>query len=385
MKISKKVIIPVAVLVILVAGGVLLGNKGFTLGKDKMEDIPASTVNKVSVKVQPATSVEKASGITYKASLEASEEGIASSKIGGKVVQILFENGKYVSRNEPLVKLDDQDLRNNLRSAESQLNAAQAGLLRAEANLETSQRNFDRKKTLVDNGGATQADFENAESALKAAKADLESAKANINTAQVSVENLKDSLASTTVSAPISGVMDEKSVNLGQYVNPGTILGKVKNITPIDAVIEVEQNNLNYIKIGQKAQVKVGESNGKVFEGTVKSMDVSANPSSRVFKCKIQVDNKEQLLKPGIFAKVEITNDQKINITAVPIEALAGNEGNYYVFVDDNGIARKRTVTIGETIQNLVEINSGVQKGDRVICTNINTLQDGDAITVVSE
>jgi RND family efflux transporter MFP subunit len=105
--------------------------------------------------------------------------------------------------------------------------------------------------------------------------------------------------------------------------------------------------------------------------------------SARVFKCKIQVDNPQHLLKPGIFAKVEISHQQKVEAVTVPIEALSGNEGNFSVFVNNNGVASQRSVTIGETIGGLVEINSGLQQGESVIVTNVNMLQDGDAITVV--
>ncbi|MHB8126600.1 MAG: efflux RND transporter periplasmic adaptor subunit [Desulfitobacteriaceae bacterium] len=377
---KKKVIITIAVLVVLITGVMLLGNQE---GASPAEIEKVN--NKVYVKVQQVNFIEKAAGIEFKASLEASEEGIVSSKVGGKVVQILFEEGKYIHQGEPLVKLDKKEARNNLRAVESQLSAALASLTSAEVNLDSEQRNFDRLKVLFGCGGVAKVELENAEIALKVAKANLEAQKANVLTAQVNVENLADSLAYTTISAPISGMMDEKSVSLGQNVDSGTILGKVKNISPINAVIEVKQTNLDDIKVGQKAKVTIGESNPKVYDGTLKSINVSADPSSRVFKGKIQLDNQDQTLKPGSFAKAELVNDQKVEIATVPLAALAGNEGSCYVYVNDKGIARKRSVIIGETDENVVVIKSGVQKGESVICTNVNTLQDGDAISVVAE
>ncbi len=139
---------------------------------------------------------------------------------------------------------------------------------------------------------------------------------------------------------------------------------------------------MNIIKLGQKAIIT---DNDTTLEGVVKSINVSADPSSRVFNCKVQVDNQNKLLHPGDYARVEITTDQKIPMITVPIEALAGDEGNYFIFINNNGIARQRSVTIGQTIKNLVEIKSGVQNGDSIICTNVNTLQDGDGVLVFSE
>lgn len=105
--------------------------------------------------------------------------------------------------------------------------------------------------------------------------------------------------------------MDEKTVDLGQYVNTGVVLGKVKQIAPIDAVIEVNQNDIGSLAIGQSVKVKVGDSEVKEYQGTIKSIDPSADPASRVIKCKIEVDNKDQSLKPGIYATVEIESTQK--------------------------------------------------------------------------
>ncbi|EGW37051.1 efflux RND transporter periplasmic adaptor subunit [Desulfosporosinus sp. OT] len=377
---KKKVIISMAILVVLITGVMLLRNQeGASTAEIKQVN------NKVSVKVQKVNFMEKAAGIEFKASLDASEEGIVSSKVAGKVVQILFEEGKYIHQGEPLVKLDDKEARNNLRAAESQLSATQASLTSAEVNLDSEQSNFDRQKVLFDNNAIAKVELEKAEIALKAAKANLEAQKASVLTSQVNVESLTDSLSYTTISAPISGIMDEKSVSLGQNVDSGTILAKVKNISPIYAVIEVKQTNLDDIKVGQKAKVTIGESDALAHDGTLKSINVSADPSSRVFKGKIQLDNPDQTLKPGSFAKAELVNDQKVETATVPIAALTGNEGSYYVYVNDKGIARKRSVTIGETNENVVVIKSGVQKGESVICTNVNTLQDGDTIAVVSE
>ncbi|SHI93818.1 efflux RND transporter periplasmic adaptor subunit [Desulfosporosinus lacus] len=382
---KKKVIISIAVLVVLMTGVMLLGNQeGAAEAENKQVTIEAVN-NKVYVMVQQVNFIEKAAEIEFKASLEASEEGIVSSKVGGKVVQILFEEGEYIHQGEPLVKLEEKEAGNNLRAAESQLSAAQASLTSAEVNLESEQGNFERLKVLFDHNGIAKVELEKAEIAVKVAKANVEALKANVLTAQVNVESLTDSLAYTTISAPISGMMDEKSVSLGQNVDSGTILGKVKNISPINAVIEVKQTNLEDIKVGQKAKVTIGEREPLVYEGTLKSINGSADPSSRVFKGKIQLDNPDQALKPGSFAKAEIVNDQKVEIATVPLAALAGNEDSCYVYVNDQGIARKRSVIIGETEENVVVIKSGVQKGESVICTNVTTLQDGDVIEVVAE
>ncbi|AET68126.1 RND family efflux transporter, MFP subunit [Desulfosporosinus orientis DSM 765] len=373
---SKQKLIPILVVAVLLIIGT-------AIVKDKDSGtIMAASPNKVSVKAYQVNFIEKNSTNTYKASLEATEEGTVSSKVSGKVIQVMFENGQVVSQGAPLVKLDDQDILNNIASSESKLKSLQINLEKNQLNLENAQRSYERTKYLFDQGAVPKVDLEAAETSLKSAQIDLESTKANINSAQIDLNNLKNSLDNTTITAPVSGVMDGKSVELGLFANVGATFGKVKNISPINAVIEVGQDDLSSVKVGQAAKVKVGT---KEYDGAVKTIEASADPNARVFKCKIEVPNQEQSLKPGMYANVDIISNQKAEMLVVPTDALGGTPGNYSVFVNEDGIARKHAVSIGEIAEGYVEIKSGLSKGDNVIITNVNTLQDGDEVTVVKE
>jgi len=383
---KKKFAFISVIILVLLLGIFLSGNNKFSFGTSDSEENKASPAvsGKISVKVQEAQLIKKASVKTYKATLEPFEEGLVSSKASGKVVEVLFENGDAVKQGDVLVRLDGRDIENQLDAAETQLAVSKANLQKLEANLELAEQNYRREKELYAEGATTKASLDNAELTLKMARADVATANKNIELAQVNIDTLRDNLADTVIKAPINGLVDEKTVNVGQFVSPGTVLGKVKQITPIYAVIEVNQTDLNLIKIGQKARVKVDGSKN-TFEGTVRTMDVSANPSSRVFECKILLDNPDRFLKPGIFAKAEILSGQEEEVIMLPIAALAGNEGSYYVFANENGVARKRNISIGDITDDLVEIKSGIEKGEAVIITNVNMLQDGDAVTVIAE
>ncbi|MCO5388244.1 MAG: efflux RND transporter periplasmic adaptor subunit [Desulfosporosinus sp.] len=218
---------------------------------------------------QEATQSE---GLYYKATLEADQEGIISSKTSGKVISVLFDDGKQVTEGETLVLLDDQDIKNQIKSAESQLEVSKASLQKTEASLENIQRSYDRIEILAQQGVVAQAELDNAETSLKMIKADIVSNQANIHAAQTNIDNLKTGLADMIIRASITGVMDEKNVSLGQFLTPGNVLGKVKEISLIDAVIEVDQALIQTIKIGQKARVKLNEDDSDTYEGVVKSI-----------------------------------------------------------------------------------------------------------------
>lgn len=384
---KKKMISVVIIVVIFIAGVVLFRHNGFqsTFAAKDNQSKATVTSNKVAVEVTRPKEAVQGEGSSFKATLEADQEGIVSSKNSGKVISILFEDGKQVTQGQTLVVLDDQDIRNQLKSAESQLEVAKASLQKPEANLENTQRSYDRTKTLVEQGALAQVELDNVDTALKIIKADIASSQANMQAAQTTIDTLNTNLADMTIQAPITGVMDGKNVSLGQYLSPGNILGKVKDISLINAEIEVDQALIQTIKLGQKARLKLNEEATETYEGVVKSINTSADSSSRAFKVKIQLANEKLSLRPGVSAKVILMDDAKVQKFAIPVELITGKEGNYSIYINDNGIVKKRAVTVGALVNNQAEINSGLQGDEAIISTNLNMIQEGDQITVVSE
>lgn len=393
MKSVKKIVL-CAVIVIAVIGGIIVKNN--LSSSSKTANVSVS-VSKTAVEVQSAKLTQKNSSDTYKATLEASEKGIITSKTSAKVLSVLVENGQYVKTGDTIVTLDAQDIQDDIAASESQLrvtqeqlNSAQVSLKKLQITLDDAKRNYERQKNLYDKGGISKADFETAEKTLNTAQVDYEAGEVSIQSAQASIEvqkvsiaNLQNNLNNTVITAPISGIISDKSVNVGQMASQGTELAKVNNISPIYATIQIPQEKINNVKIGQAATITL-EGSDKSYSGTLQNINLSADTTSRVFECKIKLDNSDNLLYPGTFAKVELFNDQKSESITVPINALVGSEGDYSVFINDNGIAKKQKVVIGETDQNNVEITSGIKDGDEIICTNTSTLQDGVQVEVVS-
>jgi len=394
MKKVKKIVI-FAVVVIAVIGAIVVKNK---LSSNTKTANVAVTVSKKAVEVQNTKMVEKNLSDTYKATLEALQQGIVNSKISSKVVSVSFENGQYVNVGDTLVTLDDQDIRNNIKTSQAQLqtyqaqlNSSQVSMEKLKINLDDAKRNYDRQKTLFEKKAISQTDFEAADKTLNTAQADYNSGNASIKTAQanissqnVSIANLQDSLNNLIIKAPISGVISDKAVNIGQMASTGTALAKVNDISSVYATMQIPQNKINNTKIGQPATITVDGSD-KTYSGVLQNIDLSADTSARVFNCKIKIDNSDKTLYPGVYAKAELISSEKTQVIAIPINALVGGEGDYSVFINDNGTAKKQKVTIGETDANNVEITSDIKDGDAVILTNTSTLQDGDAVETVSK
>ena len=389
----KKIVI-CAVVIIAVIGAIVVKN---VIASNAKKANIVVTVSKTAVEVQNVKMVEKNSSDTYKATLEAYQQGIISSKLSGRVVSVVFENGQYVNQGDTLVTLDDQDARNSIKTAqgqlqvnEQQLNSSQVALEKLKINLDDAKRNYERQKALFEKEAISKVDLEAAEKTLNNAQADcnsgnatIETSKANIEAQKISISNLQDTLNNTVIKAPISGAISDKSVNIGQMASQGTAIAKVNDISSVYATIQIPQDKINNVKIGQAATITV-EGSDKTYNGVVQNIDLSADATARVFNCKIKIDNSDKTLYPGVYAKAELISSEKIQVISVPINALVGNEGDYSVFINDNGIAKKQKVTIGETDENNVEITSGINDGDEIICTNTSTLQDGAEVEAIS-
>lgn len=339
----------------------------FNTVKGKKQNLTQAS-NSTSIEVRQAQLIDWASTLTYKANLEPTEEATVSSKAAGQVVQVLFENGDQVSQGQALVALDAASLQN-------QLQAAQINLEKLQIVLDTSQKNYDRTKTLFDSGAKSKTDMESAES-------DLKTAQANIQAQQVNIDSINISLNDSVIRAPISGEISDKNVNLGQYVAPGAVLADIKNNSSIKSAIQLKQSDLNKVQVGEKVVWKASQGDASGYEGTIKTIAASADSTTRLFDCQIQIDNQDGKLHSGVFGYIQISDGEKKQVLAVPLAALTGSEGNYSVFTVEDNIARKHSVNIGEIQNDMAEVTSGLQAGANVIITNLNTLQEGDAVQV---
>ena len=408
MKKVRKIVIYALVVAVLLVGAFIVK---FISSNSKTDNVMASE-NKLSVEVYKTELKNRMSGDTYKSTLEAYEQGIISSKISAKVTKVVVENGQYVNEGDTIAVLDDQDIQNSIKtataqlevnekqvnSAEQQLNSTQTSLEKLKINVDDAQRNYDREKALFDAGAVSQSELDASEKALNASKADynsgqanieiskasIESAKASVEAQKVNIEKLQNDLNNVVIKAPISGVISEKNVNVGQIINQGAVLAKINDISYVFATIQVPQEKINDIKVGKPAEVTL-EDNNTVHNGTLDSIDLSGDSTLRVFNCKIKMENNNKELLPGEYAKVNFSNTENNNkVITIPVSSLAGSEGDYYVFINDNGVASKVSVDIGDADENNVEIISGVKEGDEIICTNMSSLKDGCKIDVIS-
>lgn len=361
---KKVMIVAIILIVVIFAGFNVLGAKRQPMNMQ-------AAVSTVTVETDTVKLANSIGGITYKTNLEPAEEAMVSCNVTGQVTEVLFENGDKVTQGQALAYMDDKDLQNQLKTAQIDLNKLQL-------ELDSAKSNFDILSQLYAEGACSKTSYDDAMRSYKTVLANVELKKVNI-------QDISNSLNDCVIKAPITGEVGEKNITVGQYLNPGTVIGSVKNSDSIKAEIQLKQDDLEKVTVGQEVTLILNENDAVTYTGVVETIAASANSQTRVFDCLIKIDNKAGILNSGIFGYIEIPNKNKKPVLVVPMEAVTGSEGAYYVFKFDDGIAFKTAIEIGEIDDEMVEIKSGLNEGDTIITSNLNSLQDGDKVVLVGK
>lgn len=361
---QKTILIAVAVLIVVSLTGVRI----FSAQKAPKADLASD--NSIAVETAEVRYTDSIGGITYKANLEPAEEATVSSNVSGQVTQVLFENGDQVEQGQALAYLDDKDLQNQLKTAQVDLSKLQLEL--------------DAAKSDVDIAGQLYAGGACSKTSYDSAKRSYKTVLANVELKQIDIQDISNSLSDCIIKSPVSGEASGKNITVGQYLNPGTVIASVKNNASIKAEIQLLQDDLKKVAVGQEVTLKLGHDDTNEYKGVVDTIAASANSQTRAFDCLIKIDNAAGALKSGVFGTIQIPSKENKKVLAVPMSAVSGSEGNYSAFTIENGLAREVSVEIGVVSDDMVEITSGLKEGDRIITSNLNSLQDGDKVSIAS-
>ena len=350
-------------------------------------------------------------------SLAADEQTDVAPSISGKVVAIGVELGSYVKRGQMIVRLDENDSRIRLDQTLAQLQQAQAAVRQAEAKiglrpgqnfdptrvadvgsarvaLELAEKQLRRFERLLETGDVSRSSYDQQkaqrdqlqqqyEVALTRARQDyaaVSAARAGVANAETQVAQARRNLSYALVYSPINGYVSERPADLGEYVSPATKVATVVSTNPLRVRIDIPEQALSAIQMGQSVSVNVSAYPDRSFSGRVHHVAPSVTPNSRTMTVEAVVENSDGLLKPGQFATVRIQQPQATSGVLVPLRALRAESGTSYVFVIKDGRAEKRIVQLGQAEADLVEIKSGVVSGEQVATSNVELLNDGTPV-----
>jgi membrane fusion protein (multidrug efflux system) len=317
------------------------------------------------IAVQTAKAVERTvpKYATLTGSLRANQESDVAADANGKVLQVLVERGDRVKQGQVIATLD-------ARSAALSATAAQAQSRMAQSQLEQSQRECARVKHLLDTGAISQADYDRQTSQCTAQQWSAAAAEAQ----QQSATKL---LGDTRIRAPFDGVVGEKMVNVGQYVEPSTRVASVYQPDPLRLAMTVPESELAFVKEGLPVTFTVAAFGDSKFTGTVKYISPNVRESSRDLVVEAVVPNAEGRLRPGMFtlARPQLGEETR---TVVPLAAVARDDAETRVFVvGSDKVLQERLVELGEKLDDAVVVSDGVKPGDDVVLHPSANARDG--------
>jgi RND family efflux transporter MFP subunit len=345
------------------------------------------------VKVQTVSSTPPEEGIRYSATIEAREQVSLSFKSSGYVDDILRRNGAdgksrviqpgdRVTKGTVLARIGDSDYR-------ERVNQGQAKLTEGESSLKKAQLDFDRAKTLFAADSLTKPE-------LDGALATFEGAQARVASARADRQLASSALQDCSLTAPVTGVILERKIEVGTLVNAGTVGFVVGDVSSVKARFGIPDNMIHGVSLGDALGVTVEAVAGRTYAGRVTAIAPAADVQSRVFDVEVTIPNGEGGLRPGMIGTVSVGRAAAERATAqggltVPLTAIVKSEagvGSYAVMVverqGDREVARLRRVELGDVKGNGIIVRGPIKLGDRVVTSGATLLVDGESVRVIS-
>ncbi len=353
-----------------------------------------------------------------------------SSEVSGEIIELPIREGNQVKKGDLLVKINPDLIESGLNRAEAAYQNSQAGLEQAEANLKQAKANYERNENLFEKGVISRADWDQSIANYETAVAARNSAYYSVKSAAATVNESRDNLMRTTIYAPMDGTISLLQAELGERVvgtaqMAGTEILRVANLSNMEVEVDVNENDIVKVEIGDTAIVEVDAYLKKEFSGIVTEIANSAASNLAAdqvtnFKVKVRIldesysdltEGKPESyspFRPGMTATVDIITERRTSAVSAPISAIViktdtstvkrsgkkeiatsssiSEEKFECVFVNSNGKAKLKVVKTGIQDDTNIEVTEGLEEGDEIITGPYNvvskTLKSGDAVEV---
>ena len=392
---------PLALVVILAAAGAACS--GSDSARAGTTDRQPKQVSVVPVKLD---SVRRAVDVV--GTLTAVDQVTVSSEAEGTVRAILADLGDRVQTGQILVKIDNERQQYAFQQQQAALTRtlAQYGakdpqhlpdpentpdVRRASAELAQAQSAFDRAQTLLKRELVAQQTFDDAHAELKTKQAGYEVAlqnarnlTANIQAAEAAMKMSDRQLRDTDIRAPFDGYVERRLVNLGELVKSQMPVMSIVRLDPLKVIAEIPERMAPWIDDGRPVELRVDAYPTRAFVGKVTRISPAVNTGTRAFPFEAAVPNTDGALKPGTFARVHVESGKVDEVLTLPYSALQYRYGVNRVFVVNGDRLEMRELQVGERLGDRIEVTSGVKPGERVVVSDVETLNGGEFVVATS-
>jgi multidrug efflux pump subunit AcrA (membrane-fusion protein) len=337
--------------------------------------------------------------------LAAREEVVVSAEVDGRVARLVHDLGDRVSGGEALIELDPEKLQYRAEAQRAALEQARArygasgdgelppldqvpAVVSTSAQLADAQQQLERAKNLSAQNLLARSDFDTAQTRYNTAKAAHDQALASARQLRADIESQTSSLRlaqrnlrDAVIRAPFDGYVAERLVSQGQYIQTQAPVMRIVRLQPLKLTAEVPEKFAPWIQTGREMSVRVDAYPAQVFAGKVVRISPAVNLRSRAFAIEGEVPNGDGRLKPGTFARVQITSDHVDRAVTIPAAAVQSRYGTNRVFLVQNGQLAGKEIVLGDRLGDRVEVAQGLDAGTTIVSADVEQLADGMKVT----
>lgn len=325
------------------------------------------------VPVEAATARSEDVAVTVRAvgTLRAADEAEVRAERDGRVERIAFTEGMPVRRGDLLVALDADQV-------EAEVSEMEARVRQAKARFDELQDALERRRPLVEKQLVSREEFRSQEKAVEGARAQVEAAEA-------AARKARRQLADTRIVAPVSGSVGARLLSPGDYVEKGDLVAKIYDLGDLEVAFRLPERHAGRLHPGQEVRLGVAAFPGDDFPAEITFVDPAVDPVTRTLAAKARVSNPDGRLRPGLFAQVDVVLERHEDAPVIPEEAVVPREDGDWVFVVEDGVARRRKVDLGQRMPGRVEVLRGVVSGETVVTAGQPKLADGAEVRVLEQ
>ena len=307
-------------------------------------------------------------------------------RTAGRLLSVSVQLGDAVRRGQVIAKVEDREIIEQVNQAQASMEVSKATIRQREADLNVAKLNFDRSKNLFERQLLAKQALDDAESRYLAAVAQVDLAKAQQTQNDARLQELKFNLNNTIITSPVDGFVGKRNVDQGAMVNTNTAIVSVVDISRLKLIVNVVEKDVRMVTAGDVGVVEVDAYPGEKFNGRIARVAPVLDPATRTAPIEIEIPNSDNRLKPGMYARISLTVEERKNAIVAPKTAVIDFENKRGVWQPNaENRAQFVPVTLGIEGPETIEILSGLSEGDRFVTTGAGAVRNNDVLIIAGQ
>lgn len=325
---------------------IIAANKAAEVSQEK------PPVNAITLTLSPTTITDR---INLPGSVEPWTKLRLMAKINGTVTEVLKREGERVKKGDLLARIEDDDYR--------------IAFERAEAAYKLAKTDYNRDKSIHDKGVIPTAT--------------LDANRTNMQTAKADYDNAKLMLSRTTVTSPMEGIIRRMDAKVGLQLSVGDPIGEILEIDRMKGVIGIPESDVTAVRQLESVDITVQALDDKVIKAKKHFLSPSPETFARLYNLELEIDNSNGEVLAGMFVRADVVKKRIENILSVPFYSVISRNDEQYVYVEQEGVAKKRHVKLGIMEEWMVQVTEGLKPGDKILVEGHRDVEDSQKINVI--